>query len=88
LLIEDHDFTPIKFHVRFRPWGKKEFQELYGFLFPEDPEKCQFQTFYEAYRSEVLSMRKCRQQLEAIVKSSNIMVERMVNLTLFGNGGT
>ena len=88
LLIEDHDSTPITFHVSFRPWGKKEFQGLYGFLFPDDPEKCQFETFYEAYRSEVLSMRECRQSFEAFFKSSNIMVETMVNLTLFENSGT
>jgi hypothetical protein len=88
LLIEDHDSTPITFHVSFRPGDKKEFQGLYGFLFPEDPEKCQFETFYEAYRSEVLSMRECRQSFEAFFKSSNIMVETMVNLTLFENSGT
>ncbi len=76
LLIEDHDSTPIPFPVSLIPWGKKEFLRLCGFLFPDDPEKCQFETFYEAYRSEVLSVRKCRQQLEVFVKSQLAGVNR------------
>jgi hypothetical protein len=87
LLIEDHVSIPFTFHVSLLPWGKKEFRRLYGFLFPEDPEKCQFETFYEAYRSEVLSLRKCRQQLEAFVNSPKLM-ETVLNSNLFGNGGT